>query len=92
MSEDSNSGNGDGQAGLRPAGEVITIVLTRKPWTVQCTAPATELHATLAALRTAVDELEAAIRIGRAQQLAAQMAENAAVQAILDRAGKGVRR
>jgi hypothetical protein len=71
-----------------PAGEVIYIQLTRKPWGVSVQAPATEPTACLAALRSACDEIEAQIRMMRVVQLQQQTAENARVAAILAK-GRG---
>ena len=88
QSEESKS-NGGGQAQEEPAGEVITVVLTRKPWGVAVNAPTVDLLACKAALRTAVDEIDAQIRLARVQALQAQQAEDARVAAILAK-GKGV--
>lgn len=65
MSED----NGHNGVHVVPAGETIQIVFTRKPYTVQLVARDVELHITIAVLRTALDELEAQLRIQRVAQL-----------------------
>jgi len=84
MSDEKQNGNAE----TIPAGEVITIVFTRKPWIVSVSAPATEPIACKAALLSAIDEIDAQIRLGRVQQLQQQQAENARVAAILAK-GRG---
>lgn len=88
QSEETKPNRGDGQAQEEPAGEVITVVLTRKPWGVAVNAPSVDLLACKAALLTAVDEIDAQIRLARVQALQAQQAENARVAAILNK-GRG---
>jgi hypothetical protein len=83
MPSEDTGANGRGQAQEQAAGEVITVMLTRKPWSVSVNAPATEPLACKAALLCAIDELDAQIRLSRVQQLQAQAAENARVAAIL---------
>jgi hypothetical protein len=78
----------DNETVKEPAGEVIYIQLTRKPWGVSVQAPATEPTACLAALRSACDAIEAQIRLMRVVQLQQQEAEHARVTAILAK-GRG---
>lgn len=50
-------------------GQRIAIVFTRNPYIVQLLAPGVELHMTIAVLRTALDELEAQLRLARVAQM-----------------------
>ena len=81
----------NGNAETQPAGEVITIVLTRKPWHVHIAGHGMEAALCKAALLAAVDEVDAQIRLARVVQLQQQQAENARVAAILDKARPGMR-
>lgn len=89
MQSDEGKPNGGGQAELVPAGEVIVITFTRKPWAVLVDCKGAEAELAKAVLLAGVDALDAQIRLARVQALQAQQAENARVAAILAK-GKGV--
>lgn len=81
------SSNG-GAAAEQPAGEVIVITFSRKPWSVLVDCKGAEAELAKAVLLAGVDALDAQIRMGRVVQLQKQAAEDARVAAILAK-GRG---
>lgn len=84
MTQSNNGSNAE----LVPAGEVITITFTRKPWSVLVDCKGAEAELAKAVLLGGVDALDAQIRLGRIQAMQKQASEDARVAAILNK-GRG---
>lgn len=72
----------NGEAHVVDAGQSIQIVFTREPYAVQLVAPGVELVMAIAVLRTALDELEAQLRMARIAAAQQAQADQALVGAI----------
>lgn len=82
--------NGDGERISGAGQERIEIVFTRSPYSVSLTAPGVELHMAVAVMRTALDELDAQLRMMRVAQVQQAQAD-AALSRQLFGPQKGVR-
>lgn len=82
------SENGDNGA-VRdvPAAEQVQIIFQRKPYTVALAAPGVELIMTIAVLRTALDELEAQLRMTRVAAVQQAQADAALAARIMGNKG-----
>lgn len=70
----------NGEAALIPVADVLTIMITRRPWHVNLKMPnIEETQLWIAALRQCADSLEVRVRVETAAALQREMAENAAL-------------